>query len=69
MVFALGEGNKVQMRNVTTGARQNGKIALLKGVSEGEKIVLTGAGYLKEGDMVTPTEAPTGAVRPLPAQE
>jgi HlyD family secretion protein len=69
MVFALGADNKVQMRNVQTGARQNGKIALLKGVSEGEKIVMAGAGYLKEGDMVTPTEAPTGAVLPLPTQE
>jgi HlyD family secretion protein len=68
-VFVLGADNKVQMRNVETGARQDGKIALLKGVNEGEKLVLAGAGYLKDGDKVQPTEAPTGDVRPLPTQQ
>lgn len=69
LVFVLGDGNTAEMRPVETGARENGQVALLKGVTPGETVVVAGAGYLKDGDTVTVADRmPDVPVAPLPAQ-
>lgn len=69
VVFVAMPDSKVEMRNVVTGPRQDGKIALTGGVQEGEKLVLQGAGYLKGGDSIKIAEQPTTPLRPLPNQQ
>ncbi len=44
---------------VETGARVNGQVEILSGVSVGERVALAGAGYLKDNDLVR-VEAPLG---------
>ncbi len=57
----------VTAREVQTGPRDGSRLAILSGVKPGEDVVLTGAGYLKTGDKVIITEAPTDKINPLPA--
>ncbi|MBB6254149.1 efflux RND transporter periplasmic adaptor subunit [Nitrospirillum iridis] len=70
IAFVVDDKGIVTARNVATGARQDGNIAILSGVKVGERVVLSGAGYLKDGDQVTVVDkiADT-AVKPLPAQQ
>ncbi|WP_114392404.1 efflux RND transporter periplasmic adaptor subunit [Oleisolibacter albus] len=68
LVFTLGEGDKVQMRAVETGPLEGGRVAILKGVATGDRVVVAGAGYLKDGDVVTVAAVPDIPVRPLPTQ-
>ncbi|HYC02771.1 MAG TPA: efflux RND transporter periplasmic adaptor subunit [Azospirillaceae bacterium] len=67
VVYSVGDGNKARAHVVETGARDQGRIALMSGVDEGARIIVTGAGYLKEGDLVTVAEKmPDVEVKPLP---
>jgi HlyD family secretion protein len=52
VVFALAAGDLVEEKPVETGLRMDGRIAILKGLEPGDKIVHTGAGFLKDGDKV-----------------
>lgn len=59
----------VHVREIRTGSRANGKVAILSGVTAGESVVLTGAPYLREGEKVTISDGVVGGdVRPLPPQ-
>src|SRR5690606_34732096 len=49
-VFVLGEGNVVARRRIETGAVHEDTIEVVSGVEEGERIVVKGAGFLKDGD-------------------
>ncbi|MEE3625771.1 efflux RND transporter periplasmic adaptor subunit [Nitrospirillum sp. BR 11752] len=70
LVFVVDDKGIVTARNITTGARQDGNIAILSGVKAGDKVVLSGAGYLKDGDLVTVVDKiPDAAVKPLPVQQ
>ncbi|EHM01944.1 efflux transporter, RND family, MFP subunit [Acetobacteraceae bacterium AT-5844] len=46
------QGNSVTQRALVTGARQDGVVEVLDGVAEGEQVVVSGAGFLTEGDRV-----------------
>ena len=52
VVFALADGDLVSERPVQTGLRVDGRVAILKGLEPGDRIVHTGAGFLKDGDKV-----------------
>jgi multidrug efflux pump subunit AcrA (membrane-fusion protein) len=51
-VFVLGADNTVARRRIDTGAVQGDAIEVLSGLDGGELIVIKGAGFLKDGDLV-----------------
>jgi RND family efflux transporter MFP subunit len=51
-VFVVGPDSHVHLHKVTTGARQGDDVVVIGGVSEGDRVVTTGAGFLNEGDLV-----------------
>jgi HlyD family secretion protein len=56
VVFALSDGDMVAERPVETGLRMDGRVAILKGLQPGDRIVHVGAGFLKDGDKVRVSE-------------
>lgn len=60
-VFVLGEGNVVARRRIETGAVHEDTIEVVSGVEEGERIVVKGAGFLKDGDRVSVSNAVAGS--------
>ncbi|WP_179293702.1 efflux RND transporter periplasmic adaptor subunit [Mesorhizobium sp. WSM3882] len=51
-VFVVGDDGKVTERPVVTGTRQNGRVAIESGLSEGDRVVVAGAGFLNDGNLV-----------------
>ncbi|ESY64020.1 hypothetical protein X742_26910 [Mesorhizobium sp. LNHC232B00] len=51
-VFVIDGESKVSARPVTTGTRQNGRVAIESGLSEGDQVVVAGAGFLNDGNLV-----------------
>ncbi|RAZ89043.1 efflux transporter periplasmic adaptor subunit [Mesorhizobium hawassense] len=51
-VFVVGDDGKVSARAVVTGTRQNGRVAIESGLSEGAPVVVAGAGFLNDGNLV-----------------
>jgi RND family efflux transporter MFP subunit len=51
-VFALGEDARVVQRAIETGVRRDGYVEVRQGLQAGDRIVLAGAGYLRDGDVV-----------------
>lgn len=65
--------NKVQRLAVVTGRRQGTDIEIVKGVAPSDQVVVLGAGFLNEGDVVRVASAeadaaPTPTPAPAPAQ-
>jgi len=58
-VFIVDADNRARLRMVETGARVNGQVEIVSGLSAGERVALAGAGYLKDNDLVR-VEAPLG---------
>jgi HlyD family secretion protein len=56
VVFALSDGDLVAEKPVETGLRMDGRVAILKGLAPGDRIVHAGAGFLKDGDKVRVSE-------------
>ncbi|WP_431302577.1 efflux RND transporter periplasmic adaptor subunit [Sediminicoccus sp. BL-A-41-H5] len=51
--FVLPEGaERVTMRRLVTGARQDGLVEITEGLRPGERVVTAGAGFLVNGDLV-----------------
>ncbi len=51
--FVLPEGSdQVVQRAVTTGSRRDGTIEITAGLAAGERVVVTGAGFLSDGDRI-----------------
>lgn len=50
-VFVL-QGDRVAVQHIETGTRSQGFVEVLSGLRDGEKVVLAGAGYLKNGSRV-----------------
>lgn len=56
-VFVLGADNTVQARKVEVGeVVSNGKVEIQNGLKVGDRVVVAGAGYLKDGDKVQVVE-------------
>jgi RND family efflux transporter MFP subunit len=60
-VFVLSEDNTVARRRIETGAIHDGSIEVVNGVEPGERIVNKGAGFLKDGDLVSVSTAVSGS--------
>lgn len=56
-VLVIDANSNAEMRSVTLGPRDANNIALLTGVTAGERVALRGATYLKSGDHVTVVDA------------
>jgi HlyD family secretion protein len=55
-VFVVRDG-VIDLRQVTTGARQEGLVEIVEGISDGEMVVLKSGGFLKAEDRVRPVVA------------
>ena len=60
-VFVLSEDNTVARRRIETGAVHEDSIEVVSGVEAGERIVNKGAGFLKDGDLVSVSSAVNGS--------
>ena len=65
-VFVVDAAGKANARPVATGARQSGRVAIESGLSEGDHVVIAGAGFLSDGNLVrvASSEADAGAATP-----
>jgi RND family efflux transporter MFP subunit len=66
-VYVIAANNTVAFRSVTTGARQGQELAIPTGLRAGERVVVSGSGFLGDGDGVTVVAARPPAARPAPA--
>ena len=46
------EADRVALRALTTGSRRAGSVEVTSGLAEGERVVVTGAGFLSDGDRI-----------------
>jgi HlyD family secretion protein len=60
-VFVLSEDNLVARRRIETGAVHDGAIEVVSGVEAGERVVNKGAGFLKDGDLVSVSNGAGGS--------
>jgi len=65
-VFAIGKDERVKQIKVVTGRRVADRIEIKSGVTADSTLVSTGAGFLKDGDLVRLVPA-VAAVAPAPA--
>lgn len=63
-VFVVDGAGKVSARSVATGARQNGRVAIENGLSAGDSVVVAGAGFLSDGNLVRIASAEADASAP-----
>ncbi len=59
-VLIVGGDNKVTLSKVTLGAHVGNSVVVKDGVSAGDRVVTTGAGFLNSGDTVKLAAAPSG---------
>ncbi len=57
LVFIVDGDGKAAQRKVETGLRSEGLVAIHKGIAPGDRVVLSGAGFLSDGDPVRVVEA------------
>lgn len=60
-VVTVDAANKTHLVPVKTGARSGGWVELLQGPPEGARVMLGGAAFALEGNLVRPVAAPPGA--------
>jgi HlyD family secretion protein len=53
LVYVLKADNTVRLQIVEVGEPRNGQIAIKQGLKSGDRVVVDGAGFLKDGDRVT----------------
>ncbi|WP_299453905.1 efflux RND transporter periplasmic adaptor subunit [uncultured Pigmentiphaga sp.] len=57
-VFVVGPDNRVAQRKVRTGRRDGDRVEILEGLQPDARIVVRGAGFLTDGDLVRVVDAP-----------
>ena len=62
-VYVVADG-LAERRAVATGQRQDGRIAILEGVAEGEAVVTRGTARLRDGEAVRVLNEPATAAVP-----
>jgi len=66
-VFAVAGENRVALRQLETGTRRNGWVEVKGGLEPGARVVVAGAGFLNDGDLVrvhqTASAAPVSGAR------
>ena len=65
-IAGAGDTPKVTLQPVTVGRRNGGQAEIVRGLRDGERVVVEGAGFLNDGDVVRIGKAAprAGAVRP-----
>ncbi len=67
-VFTVGTDDRVTQRKVATGRRSGERVEILQGVDEQARVVVSGGGFLADGDTVrvvaSATSVPATAVKP-----
>jgi len=63
-VVVVGEGNKVEFRNVKVGPRVDNLWVVEEGLKAGEKVVVEGLQKVREGTVVSPKPAAAGTSEP-----
>jgi RND family efflux transporter MFP subunit len=63
-VYVIGARNAVHFTPISTGARNGDQIQVVTGLQAGQRVVVRGAGFLGEGDVVTVS---TGRAAAAPA--
>lgn len=66
-VFVVDEKNIAKQVQIETGRRQNGRIEVKTGLTDGMSVVSKGAGFLKDGDKVNVVPADDLPATPMPA--
>lgn len=67
-VYIVGKDNKVERRDIETGAVNAAGITIVSGLSGNEKVVLYASGFLNPGETVVPViEKPSEAPKAAPA--
>jgi RND family efflux transporter MFP subunit len=67
IVFVVDAESKAHVRQVLTGEREGGMIAITGSVAAGDRVVQMGAGYLKEGEKVVVSDKmPDVEIKPVP---
>jgi RND family efflux transporter MFP subunit len=56
----LPDGQTAKFQPVTTGLQDNNNVEILEGLTEGQRVITTGALALREGDRITPMNMPGG---------
>lgn len=51
-VFTVNEASKAHQKAVVTGRQQDGQIEILKGVTQGEQVIIEGASFARDGQTV-----------------
>jgi RND family efflux transporter MFP subunit len=51
-VYTVGPDSIARLKRIETGARQNGLVEISKGIDQDARVVATGAGFVKDGDLV-----------------
>lgn len=51
-VFVLSADDRVAFRQLATGRRRDGAVEVVEGLAPGERVVVSGAGFLSDGDRV-----------------
>jgi len=65
-VYVIGANGAVRFQPVTTGPRSGDLVAIAAGLQAGQRVVVQGAGFLGDGDLVT-VSAPRPAAAPAAA--
>ncbi len=61
-VYVIGARNAVHFTLIATGARNGDQIQVITGLQAGQRVVVRGAGFLGEGDIVTVAPAAAAPV-------
>jgi RND family efflux transporter MFP subunit len=65
-VYVVNDKNKIEYRNVQLGKLQGGQRVILKGVADGDKVVVSGLQRVRAGIEVQPKMATATAQQPAP---
>ena len=68
-VYVIGPNSAVRFAPVQTGSRAGDLIVVTQGLNPGQRVVVSGAGFLGDGDLVTVTTAAAGAPTTAPAAQ
>lgn len=63
-VFRVGDDGRVTQVKVHTGRREGGAIEIVDGLAADARVVVAGAGFLNDGDVVRVADAQAGNARP-----
>lgn len=56
----LPDGQNAKFQEVRTGLQDNERVEILEGLTEGQRVITTGALALRDGDRITPMNMPPG---------